>query len=61
VITGDVCYKYENLEKDRPTRSPDPEACRAAMAKIRGLADIALPAHDPATLRRWPQGIIGAD
>ena len=61
VLTGDVVYKYENVERDRPTRSPDPQACRAAMAKIRRLADIILPAHDPQTLQRWPQGIIGAN
>ncbi len=61
VITGDVCYKYANIESDRPIRSPDPQACRAAMAKIRRLGDLVLPAHDPETLERWPGGIIGAD
>ena len=59
VLAGDVVYKYANIEQDRPTRSPDPAACRAAMAKIRSLADIVLPAHDPLTLKRWPGGIIG--
>jgi len=59
VLPGDVVYKYENIEKDRPARSPDEQACRAAMAKIRSLADIILPAHDPLTLERWPNGIIG--
>jgi hypothetical protein len=29
------------------------------MKKIRSLADIVLPAHDPLTLQRWPDGIIG--
>jgi glyoxylase-like metal-dependent hydrolase (beta-lactamase superfamily II) len=60
VIAGDVVYKYENIEKDRPSRSPDERACREAMARIRSLADIVLPAHDPLTLERWPDGIIGA-
>jgi N-acyl homoserine lactone hydrolase len=60
VITGDVVYKYENIEKDRPTRSPDERICREAMERIRSLADIVLPAHDPLTLERWPEGIIGA-
>jgi glyoxylase-like metal-dependent hydrolase (beta-lactamase superfamily II) len=60
VIAGDVVYKYENIEKDRPGRSPDERACRKAMARIRSLADIVLPAHDPLTLERWPDGIIGA-
>jgi len=59
VIAGDVVYKYENIERDRPARSPDPRACREAMTKIRGLADIVLPGHDPLVLERWPGGIIG--
>jgi N-acyl homoserine lactone hydrolase len=59
VLTGDVVYKYENIEEDRPTRSSDEQACRDAMAKIRSLADIVLPAHDPLTLERWPGGVVG--
>ncbi len=59
VLTGDVVYKYENIEKDRPINSPDEKSCRAAMAKIRSEGDIILPAHDPLTLNRWPGGIIG--
>jgi glyoxylase-like metal-dependent hydrolase (beta-lactamase superfamily II) len=59
VLTGDVVYKYENIEKDRPINSPDEKSCRAAMKKIRSLADIVLPAHDPLTLERWHGGIIG--
>lgn len=59
VLTGDVVYKYENFEKDRPVKSSDEQACRDAMAKIRSMADIILPAHDPLTLIRWPGGVIG--
>jgi len=59
VLTGDVVYKYENIEQDRPTRSPDPAPCREAMVTIRSLADIVVPAHDPLTLDRWPAGVIG--
>ncbi len=59
VLTGDVVYKYVNIEKDRPTRSPDESACRAALARIRSLADIIVPAHDPLTLDRWTDGVIG--
>ena len=59
ILTGDTVYKYENIEKDRPTNGPDPAAMRKAMAKIRSLADIVIPAHDPVTLERWPGGIIG--
>jgi len=29
------------------------------MTWIRALADIVLPAHDPLTMQRWPEGIIG--
>ena len=59
ILTGDVVYKYENIEKDRPINSPDEKSCRAAMGKIRSMADIVLPAHDPLTVERWPGGIIG--
>lgn len=59
LLTGDVVYKYENIEKNRATRSPDERACREAMARVRSLADIVLPAHDPLTLERWPDGVIG--
>ena len=59
MLAGDVVYLYENIERDRPERSPDPQACRQAMARIRALADIVLPAHDPLTLKRWPGGEIG--
>lgn len=59
MLTGDVVYLYENIEKNRPGNSPDKQACVDAMARIRNLADIVLPAHDPRTLERWPDGIIG--
>jgi N-acyl homoserine lactone hydrolase len=60
LLTGDVVYMYDNIEQNRPSRSPDPQACKAAMARIRSLADIVLPAHDPLTLQRWPAGLIGS-
>lgn len=59
MLCGDVVYVYQNIEEDRPGRSPDPQKCRKAMAKIRSLADIILPAHDPLVLERWPTGIVG--
>ncbi len=59
ILTGDTVYKYANIEENRPIRSASPEACHAAMSKIRRLADIVLPAHDPETLERWPGGVIG--
>lgn len=60
LICGDVVYLYRNIEENRPGRSPDPEACIEAMVKIRSLADIVLPAHDPLVLERWPTGVVGA-
>jgi len=59
VLTGDAVYRYANVEQNRPIRSPDESICREALAKIRSLADIILPAHDPLTLERWPAGVIG--
>ena len=59
LICGDVVYVYENIEQDRPGRSPDPKACLESMAKIRSLADIVLPAHDPEVLLRWTTGVVG--
>ncbi len=60
MLTGDAVYLYDNVERNRPGRSPDPRVCLETMAKIRSLADIVLPAHDPLTLERWPGGVIGA-
>jgi glyoxylase-like metal-dependent hydrolase (beta-lactamase superfamily II) len=60
MLTGDVVYLYENIETNHPGNSPDPQACLDAMARIRSLADLVLPAHDPLTLERWPDGVIGA-
>ncbi len=59
MLTGDVVYMYENIETNRPGRSRNKRECLDAMAKIRSLADIVLPAHDPLTLERWPGGVIG--
>jgi glyoxylase-like metal-dependent hydrolase (beta-lactamase superfamily II) len=59
MLCGDVVYLYENIETNRPGNSPAPQACLEAMAKIRSLTDIVLPAHDPLTLERWPGGVIG--
>ena len=59
LLAGDVVYMYDTIEQNRPGRSPDPDACIEAMAKIRSKADIVLPAHDPETLKRWPNGVIG--
>ncbi|UCD28697.1 MAG: MBL fold metallo-hydrolase [Planctomycetota bacterium] len=59
MLTGDVVYMYDNIEKNIAINSPNQEVCLGAMAEIRSLADIVLPAHDPLTLERWPKGVIG--
>ncbi|MHC4797224.1 MAG: N-acyl homoserine lactonase family protein [Planctomycetota bacterium] len=59
MLTGDVVYLYDNIEKNIAINSASQHACLEAMAKIRSLADVVLPAHDPLTLVRWPGGVIG--
>jgi N-acyl homoserine lactone hydrolase len=59
VFTGDVVYKYRNIEDNIPIGWADPEECLKAMAKIRDVADIVIPSHDPELLKRFPSGIIG--
>ena len=59
VFTGDVVYKYRNIEENRPIGWADPDASLAAMERIRSLAEIVVPAHDPALLERFPDGFIG--
>ncbi len=60
VMAGDVVYRYENIEQDRPINSGDEPACRAALEKVRAAGDIVLPAHDPRVAERFPGGIIGS-
>lgn len=60
VITGDVVFKYRNIEENIPIGLPySTEQCIAAMERIRREADIILPGHDPDILKRHPKGIIG--
>jgi N-acyl homoserine lactone hydrolase len=59
VFAGDVVYKYRNIEGNIPIGWADPEACFEAMAKVRDVADIVIPGHDPELLKRFPHGIIG--
>lgn len=57
VFTGDVVYKYRNIEENIPIGWADTGACLEAMKKIRNVADIVIPSHDPELLRRFPDGI----
>lgn len=58
VLSGDVAYMFENLEKDRPIRCEDIESARRALQVLNSKGDIILPGHDPLILKRYPQGII---
>jgi len=60
VFTGDVVYKYRNIEENIPIGWADASACLNSMQVIRNSADIVIPSHDPELLRRFPDGIIGA-
>ena len=60
IITGDVAFKYRNIEENIPIGlAYNTEQCMAAMERIRREADIILPGHDPEILERHPNGIIG--
>jgi len=59
VFTGDVVYKYGNIEENIPIGWADAEDCLEAMQKIRDVADIVIPSHDPELLKRFPNGVVG--
>ncbi|MDQ1317492.1 MAG: hypothetical protein QG588_1144, partial [Candidatus Poribacteria bacterium] len=59
VFTGDVVYKYRNIEENNPIGWADADECRNSMQLIQDVADIVIPSHDPELLRRFPDGIIG--
>ena len=59
VITGDVIFKYRNIEENIPIGMANTEQSIAAMKKVREKADIILPGHDPEIMQRYPNGIIG--
>lgn len=58
VLSGDVAYMFENIERDRPIRAENIEACREALRVLRSKGDIILPGHDPLILERFPGGRI---
>lgn len=60
VIAGDVVSVYENIEKNKPVGVGESAGeSLAGMARIREIADIVLPSHDPEVLVRHPGGVIG--
>lgn len=58
VLAGDAAYMFENLERDRPIRAENVEACRAALAVLKSRGDVVLPGHDPLIMERYPGGRI---
>jgi len=62
VFPGDTVFYYENLEKNHPVGlAVDIKQCFQAMDRIREIADIVVPPHDPVLLQRYPGGIIVGD
>jgi glyoxylase-like metal-dependent hydrolase (beta-lactamase superfamily II) len=60
VLTGDTVSLYANIERDIPVGvAYNYNECIEAMEKVRQVADIVLPGHDPEVLRRFPEGVIG--
>jgi hypothetical protein len=61
VFPGDTIFYYENLEKDQPIGlAVDIIECYEAMARVREIADIFVPPHDPQLLGRFPDGVVVA-
>jgi glyoxylase-like metal-dependent hydrolase (beta-lactamase superfamily II) len=61
VFPGDTVFYYENLAQDHPVGlAVDITECYQAMQRIRDVADILVPPHDPALLQKYPGGIIAA-
>jgi N-acyl homoserine lactone hydrolase len=59
VITGDVVFLYENIEKNIPIGLMyDLIECYDAMEKIKNESDIILPGHDPKIFEKYPDGNI---
>jgi glyoxylase-like metal-dependent hydrolase (beta-lactamase superfamily II) len=62
VFPGDTIFYYENLEKDHPIGlAVDIIECYQAMDRIRKIADIFVPPHDPVLLQKHPGGVIAGD
>ena len=59
VLTGDVVFRYENIEKNIPVGlCYNLIECLDAMERIRKEADIILPGHDPEIVEKFPDGEI---
>jgi N-acyl homoserine lactone hydrolase len=59
VFPGDTVFYYENLEKNHPVGlAVDIVECYEAMARVREVADIVVPPHDPLLLKKFPDGVV---
>jgi glyoxylase-like metal-dependent hydrolase (beta-lactamase superfamily II) len=62
VFPSDTIFYYENLEKNHPVGlAVNQVQCYRAMDRVRRLAGIVVPPHDPLLLQRYPDGIIVGD
>jgi len=59
-IAGDTVSLYANIERNIPVGvADDYDQCLRAMIKLKRMADVIIPSHDPEVLRRYPNGAIG--
>jgi len=59
VFPGDTIFYYENLEKNHPVGlAVDIMECYQAMERVREVADIVVPPHDPLLFQRYPDGVV---
>lgn len=59
VFPGDTIFYYENLEKHHPIGlAVDILECHQAMDRVREIADVFVPPHDPVLLQKYPDGVI---
>lgn len=60
VLTGDTVSLYANIERNIPVGvAYNYDECIEAMEKVKRVADMVLPSHDPEVLRRFPEEVIG--
>jgi glyoxylase-like metal-dependent hydrolase (beta-lactamase superfamily II) len=59
VFPGDTVFYYANLEQNHPVGlAVDIAQCYRALERVRAVADILVPPHDPQLLARYPDGVI---
>jgi N-acyl homoserine lactone hydrolase len=59
VLTGDVCFLYDNVERDVPVGFfTDVEQCLRGLEMVRREADVVVPSHDARVFERHPGGRI---